>query len=358
MVIRGAEKKPYHLLDGVIPLDDDDDLFDRLLGLVTENLARPLSGYRPEAPFKAKDQFKEPKCLYPKRAVECEDVTWLEAHTVEENAKAEFSKLVKLWGSYTKKKDNEWGSTLLRRVEIQDNPRDRIKELLQVPAYEAGVRELMEHQDGFGKKRTLGVITGFITCTDMTANKGAEKSTSFGAAATLVPEEATGVPGTKVDAEASVKKTLHKRITGAYKGEVVVACYYLPIIGQVNTSAASKFKIADYLPPWFYTKPPESRLQVSAEPMPVYGDPNNNEMTGGEVAGSAGGTAESGVSMSFMINRIPIKGNMDRPLGTDGRPSEDDEEYKRQSLLKYLEDPEDLGFTIGRAISIDTPKSA
>ncbi|RSL45196.1 hypothetical protein CEP52_016787 [Fusarium oligoseptatum] len=334
MVYRGPETRPYHLLDGVIPLDDDGELFDRLLGLVTEDLARPLSSYRPEAPFKAKDHIQKPNHLYPKKAVECEDVEWLQENTVEKEAKLEFTRLLKLWGSHTEKKANTWGSTLLRRIEIQENPRQRIKELLSVPEYERGVRELIHGHSGTGKQRQLAIITGFITCADMTVNKDDEKAIAGGASLEPVTEPTTGVPGAAMAAKGSLRKTRHQTISGAYKGEVVVACYYLPIVGEVIEPVTQSFSIFGLS--WPLNQLQSSRLQLSEEPMVVH---------------SADDRA------AYEIKRKAIRGNMDRPLGASVELLSDVETSDGTESIVNEEDLIALGFTIGLAGCVDEDDS-
>ncbi|CZS85659.1 unnamed protein product [Fusarium graminearum] len=224
---RGAQKLPYTLLDGAIRLDDEGLTFNRLLGLVTTNLSRPLDSCRPESPFSAKDHTKKP--LYPPNAVECTDVDWLLENSVEKSAKAELTSLLTLWGGHRNQQGNTYSTTLLRQVEIFENPTTRIKELLEIPEYLQGVRELLSHQTARGEKGELGVITGFITCSDMAFNRDSGITLDLGASAGIPSEQVTGVPGTDVLAQASLKKTRQRKISGIYKGEVVVACYYFPI---------------------------------------------------------------------------------------------------------------------------------
>ncbi|KAG5768611.1 hypothetical protein H9Q72_003923 [Fusarium xylarioides] len=232
MVNRGAQTKPYHLLDGVIRLDEDGRVFNRLLGLVTSNLARPLDSCRPEAPFSARDHIKDPLHLYPSVAVECSDASWLVETQVEKSAKAELSKLLKMWGAHQNQQGNDYSTTLLRQIEIPENATERIRELLRDPEYLAGVHHLMAPM-GPGKKCMLGVIAGFITCSDMSFNRERRKTLELGVSAELLSEAATSVPGTNAHGQASVKRIQHGKISGVYSGEVVVACYYLPIRGFV-----------------------------------------------------------------------------------------------------------------------------
>ncbi|RSM04739.1 hypothetical protein BHE90_007970 [Fusarium euwallaceae] len=327
MVYHDPKTKPYHLLDSVIPLDDDDELFDRLLGLVTENSKQPLSSCRPEAPFKARDYIQAPKCLYPKKAIECQDVEWLQENNVEEEAKVQFKQFLNLWGSHTKKTANAWSSTLLRRIEIQENPRDRIKELLKIPEYERGVRELIQTHSGTGKQRDLAVITGFITCVDMAVNKDDENAIAGGASLEPVSEATTGIPGATITVQGSVRKTRHQAISGAYKGEVVVACCYLSIFGEV-TKSASRFKA------WCQVKSQPSRWQVGEEPVVVQSD--------------------DGCAI-YRIKRKAIKGNLDRPLGANAELPGDGETSQGKELAE--DERDDLRFIIGAAGSVDEDDS-
>ncbi|RMJ13509.1 hypothetical protein CDV36_006870 [Fusarium kuroshium] len=334
MVYRTPETRPYHLLDAVIPLDDDDELFDRLLGLVTEDLARPLSSCRPEAPFKAKDHIRKPNRLYPTKAVECKDVVWLRENAVEKEAKLQFTKLLNLWGSHTEKKAATWGSTLLRRIEIQENPRQRIKELLRVPEYERGVRELIQVHSGAGKQRQLAIITGFITCADMAVNKDDGKAIAGGASLQPVTEPTTGVPGAAMVAAGSLKKTRHQTISGAYKGEVVVACYYLPIVGDIIEPVAQRFSMFGLS--WPPNKGRSSRLQLSEEPIVVH---------------SADDRA------TYEIRRKAIRGNMDRPLGASPELPNDGQTSGGKEPIENEEDLIALRFTIGLAGCVDEDDS-
>lgn len=243
---RGAQKLPYTLLDGAIRLDDEGLTFNRLLGLITTNLSRPLDSCRPEAPFRAKDHTKKP--LYPSVAVECIDAEWLKQSSVEESAKVELTRLLTLWGGHQNQQGNNCSTALLRQVEIPENATERIRELLGIHDYLQGVRELISHQTARGEKGELGVIAGFITCSDMAFNNDSGITLDLGASAGIPSEKVTGVPGADVLAQVSLKKTRQRKISGIYKGEVVVACYYFPIRRTIDSqSGAHGFSIPKLL---------------------------------------------------------------------------------------------------------------
>lgn len=306
MVKRGAQTNPYHLLDGVIRLEEDGRLFNRLLGLVTSNTARPLDSCRPEAPFSSRDHIKEPLHLYPSVAVECSDASWLVETQVDKSAKAELSKLLKMWGAHQNQQGNDYSTTLLRQIEIPENAAQRIRELLKHSDYLAGVHELMAHM-GPGKKCMLGVIAGFITCSDMSFNKERRKTLELGASAELVSEKATGVQGTNALGEASVKKVQHGKISGVYRGEVVVACYYLKIRGRAPGTESQGF---------FHRLNPFGRDQPARSPV----------------------VQDEAVEV---VDTECIIGNLPRPLG--GPPIERSEEFCESEQLETCPDPQLVG---------------
>ncbi|KAL4724595.1 hypothetical protein ACLX1H_008037 [Fusarium chlamydosporum] len=306
MTQRGAQKTPYTLLDGVLRLDEDGDLFNRLLGLVTSNLTRPMDSCRPERPFRARDHFQEPVRLYPSDAVECTDASWLVETSVEKNAQVELLRLLKLWGDHQNRQDTDWSTTRIRQIEIPENATKRIEELLENPEYLNGAQELMLDQAQSGKRRMLGVIAGFITCSNMAFNKERDRTRGMGVSTELVPEQVTAVSGTNIHAQASLQKVHHGKISGTYNGEVVVACYYLAIHENNfertvhNTPLLSIF--SNLFNRWSWA--PEQSLVVSKKPLEFYIRP------GEYLKGN----------MGRPLGRPPVEGSED--LESHGEPSE------------------------------------
>lgn len=324
MVNPASRSKPYFLLEHALPLDSNNDLFYRLLGMATNDLLQPLEECRPQAPTKSQGFLRNPDSLYPQTVTECTDVKWAIENTVEREAKVKITKAFELWGNHSKSTRDVWDSTLLRVVGIQENPREKIKELLKNPVYEKGIRELFKLQDGQGKRRDVGVITGFITCLNMAVNQAEEKSSAGGVSLEPVPAAATGVPGTAVAAQGYSRKVHQKDISGAYKGEVVVACSYLPIFAYFNAaeSGASWYDRirgrSDLASP---------HLQVGEAPMVVQSDD-------GEVR--------------YKIGRR-VEGNLDRPFGVEDQTGNNRvarEPQERQDL-------EELGITMDVAYVTD-----
>ncbi|KAG9506549.1 hypothetical protein J7337_000081 [Fusarium musae] len=316
MTYRGTRSKPYFLLDHVLSVDSNNHLFDRLLGLATNELVKPLTECRPKAPIEARNYLQDPASLYPQTVTECTDVTWAIDNVVQKGVKASITSMFNLWGNHSENKSDVWDSTLLRVIQIEENPREKIKELLKNPEYEKSIRELFAWQDDQGHKRVVGVVTGFITCTDMAVNKTEEKTTAGGLSLTPVPETATGVPGTAVTAQGFSKKVHKKDISGAYKGEVVVACSYLPIFAHFTAESGTSW-LGQW---WRGSDPAFSHLQLGDLPMVV-------ESEDGEVKYKVG--KECG-------------GNLDRPFGVDDQKDNNGGAREQQEL----QDLENLGFTI------------
>ncbi|KAG5744879.1 hypothetical protein H9Q70_012424 [Fusarium xylarioides] len=265
-----TRSKAYFVLDHGIPLDSNNGLFDRLLGLATNKLVSPLTECHPQAPIEARSYLQNPASLYPQTVIECTDVRWAFDNAMQQGVEAAITSMLKLGGNDSKDKRSTSDLTMLRVIQIEENPREKIKELLKNPEYEKGIRELFASQDNQGEKRIVGVITGFITgfvtCTDMAVNKSEENTSAGDLSSKPVPAAATGIPGTTVTAERSSRKVYHSDISGDHKGEVVVACSYLPIFAHVNKAESRPSWIGQW---WRGSDSAFSHLQVGDAPMVV-----------------------------------------------------------------------------------------
>ncbi|CAH0057014.1 unnamed protein product, partial [Clonostachys solani] len=318
MVQRSAIKKPYHLLSGVITLDQGEDLFDRLLGLAVIYLDSPLQFVRPEAPFKPKDQIKEPRRLYPNEAVECTDASWFENNLVGAEAKAEFSKLLKLWGGHSNSSNSTNSATLIRRVEIPENPRDLVQELLELQTYKDGILDMARSQSQGDRPVSIGIITGFISCVNMSVNKEAEKDTSGGIQST-VPSDVMAST-TNVSLSISGKKLNKREIKGTYKGEVVLACrYHEVVVTPTPTPPKTLLNRAREL-----FSNPAPTLAVNSNPIDVHGS----------------------MGESIETSYISMPGDMDAPFGSKPTGSRKDRE---RSVKGEEQEQEEADFIINMA---------
>lgn len=241
---------PYFLL--AEPVRVDDLLLNRLLGLAVETPENPIGGaHMPLEPLKPRDGVDY---LYPRNYVVCKDFNLVLSRSKDANAEAMFERLAAL----SLKKGGSQTVTLeaaaFRRVSM-DNARTKLEELLTAnpPAvdfnaqgpeeasrqaeqlqaraqYREQVLRLLSKQDD----GTLGIITSFITCTDLAKNHEKSKSALAEAAA------GTGPAGLSTWLELGVgagySRTKDVGTQGVYEGEYLIACSYLPLYASEKKS--------------------------------------------------------------------------------------------------------------------------
>ncbi|KAF4466036.1 hypothetical protein FALBO_7108 [Fusarium albosuccineum] len=280
---QGVDKKPYFLL--AEPVAVDDLLLNSLLGLAVENPEDPIGGrHRPHEPLRPRDGVDN---LYPRLSVTCTDFKRVAGNTRGAKAYARLERVVNLSLSKNNSQQVDLEAAQFRRINMAD-ARTKIETLLGAPPPESvnsaqlgnqaavvsqaanapstqatpsgglwsrfnlfkqaspapspDLDEEASHKAkqeetrakyqsevlgllGEQKDHKLGIIVSFITCSDMTKNKDSSKKTSGGA------EVSTGPASEFIDAAFGGEYSSQHDVgvQGAYQGEYLIACSYLPL---------------------------------------------------------------------------------------------------------------------------------
>ncbi|KAM5349707.1 hypothetical protein ACJ41O_006212 [Fusarium nematophilum] len=255
----GPARKPYFLLEQ--PVRVDDDLLNRLLGLAVVDPYKPLQlAYRPREPLRPRDAID---FLYPRHHVDCKDFKLIQGTSKTTKSSAKLQKLVKLSLASSGSQDANLEAAWFRRITM-DNSLSNIDDLLREPTREDRMpsqgpeadeaiskqlkiraryrKEVLDLLQGRPDGK-LFIITSVVTCTNLAKNWDRSKSTSAQAEVTTGP--AGHSSGVEVGVGAEYSRTNDIGTQGAYVGEYLIACSYLPL--HASEPTGWKVPYTDYM---------------------------------------------------------------------------------------------------------------
>ncbi|KAK7955897.1 uncharacterized protein PG986_005119 [Apiospora aurea] len=287
MVKTYTQKRPYFLLDEPCPVDGE--TLGRLLGLVVQNPADPIGAEAKYAPDKGLAPQEAIDDLYPEREVRCTDIEIIRRGLHDTYAKLVFSKAVKAWGNVSKQRDTAINAPVFRRVSIENGVK-RLTDLLEKEAppsaadstvaadaggwyacvkacitwiwlsfhallgfpplglqpegepkldqrakraeYQKQVLELLREQPG--KSPHLAVINSTIVCSDYMRATSKVGKNDMGAG--LGTGHYGAAHGVDLNAAAERSRLNEAAYKGAYEGDYLIACSYLPVVPRQGTT--------------------------------------------------------------------------------------------------------------------------
>ncbi|KAM0420273.1 hypothetical protein ACHAPT_011934 [Fusarium lateritium] len=343
-------EKPYFLLAEPVALDDDDDTLNRLLGLAVANPYKPTGvAYSPDKPLRPRDAIDN---LYPSKPVVCTDFQLVQSKTSTDKATAKLERLVKFSLEHGGSRKADFSAAGFRRFTM-DNAKRRLEALLREPAKDAPGseathsadqseqlnnrakyrKEVLEflHEQKNGK---LAIITGFITCTDLSKNLDRSKKTAGKF------EAGTGPNGTfEAELAAEHSRTNDFGVQGAYVGEYLIACSYFPLYAVKKPEKSSGTSFFGFLSSSSSKPKNDGNFSVGTEEMWRIGDKEiegNTEPLLGK-AQSAKVTVEAGQEdMAVELLYAPSDDESDDESPEHGAEDEDeDDEENREETGRW-----------------------
>jgi len=244
--------KDYFLLYEPVHGDRLLDLLGRAVHIHENSLKRPTeSKILPELPGITADFQGGPDLkafvpgLYPKH-IKAENVEVLLNNARNESTRLSISRVLDLFYNHHRVTEREQRIPSFRRITMEQQSLN-IERLLQKPDYSGPILEIFEKDPG----AKLGVIVSIISCFDMEI--GNKKSRGHeGGISTAAPGDGLGAPGVDIKAEAKASSSNSSELTGAYEGEVIMACAYVemrlkenPNKGWLSFLKSNKLSIYD-----------------------------------------------------------------------------------------------------------------
>jgi hypothetical protein len=196
------------------------DWVANFLGRVTSNLSDPIADYEPE---KSLDLRKIVEDIYEKPA-EFSNIEKVLNNASEAGARMKIERLLEIFAQKAGKSRKEITAPLFRRYKMSRVPQ-KFEKLMDNQEYRASVEGMFKRTEG----KPIGLVTGLLTCTDMTITTAKENKKDLVLQAGISKEVvmmATGIPCVGLEAGGHVYQFAYNYGTGTAHGEMVLAISY------------------------------------------------------------------------------------------------------------------------------------